>query len=98
MSLNNNENMVNHGSNTNSERVMRISVQNNIFHHHDDLDDVEPEVILVKTSKSDEELKAIFQSVMKSWMAKPNALWGELSDVLAERVGTVVNESDLSIQ
>jgi len=39
---------------TNAERIIRLTTQNNLAHLHDDLDDVEPEIILVKTTKSDE--------------------------------------------
>jgi len=80
----------------NSERIIRLTTQNNLAHLHDDLDDIEPEIILVKTSKTDEELKAIFKATLESWKTKPDQLWGELMDVMAQRIGTVISQSELT--
>ena len=79
-----------------AERIIRLTTQNNLAHLHDDLDDVEPEIILVKTTKTDDELKAIFKATIESWKTKPDQLWGELMDVMAQRIGTVISQSDLS--
>jgi len=81
---------------TNAERIIRLTTQNNLAHLHDDLDDVEPEIILVKTTKTDDELRAIFKATIESWKTKPDQLLGELMDVMAQRIGTVISQSELT--
>ena len=79
----------------NNERIVRIRVQNNLNHRYQSLEQAEIETIYVKTTKTEEEITAIFNSMVSASKNKPDSLLGEFPDILAERLGTVVNASDL---